>query len=81
LQRWGKVTKESKISKVIREVLRSGTPEEVESRVKELIDKVAPGGGYCVGSGNYVPDWAQFKNYMAMRDVTLKHGVYPIHID
>ena len=47
----------------------------------ELLAKVAPGGGYCVGSGNSVPDWAQFKNYMAMRDTTLKFGGYPIQID
>jgi uroporphyrinogen decarboxylase len=69
------------VGNVSNELLRSGTPAEVESRVKELLEKVAPGGGYCVGSGNSVPDWAQFNNYMAMRDTTLKYGVYPIHID
>jgi uroporphyrinogen decarboxylase len=69
------------VGNVSNELLRSGTPAEVESRVKELLDTVAPGGGYCVGSGNSVPDWAQFNNYMAMRDTTLKYGVYPIKID
>ena len=69
------------VGNVSNELLRSGTPAEVESRVKELLEKVAPGGGYCLGSGNSVPDWAQFKNYMAMRDTTLKYGAYPIHID
>ena len=59
----------------------AGTPAEVEARVKELLEKVAPGGGYRSASGNAVPDWAQFKNYMTMRDITLKYGAYPIHID
>jgi len=69
------------VGNVSNELLRSGTPAEVESRVKELLDKVAPGGGYCLGSGNSVPDWAQFENYMAMRNAALKYGAYPIHID
>ena len=69
------------IGNVSNELLRSGTREEVASRVKELLQKVAPGGGYCLGSGNSVPDWAQFENYMAMRDTALKYGAYPIVID
>ena len=69
------------VGNVSNELLRSGAPAEVASRVKELLTKVAPGGGYCLGSGNSVPDWAQFNNYMAMRDTTLKYGFYPIHTD
>ncbi len=63
---------------VSNEMLRSGTPEDVESYVKELLRKVAPGGGYCLGAGNSVPDWAKFENYMAMRNTVLKYGAYPI---
>jgi len=62
------------------ELLRSGTPSEVEDLVKKLIEKCAPGGGYCVGSGNSVPEWARFENYMAMRGAALKHGFYPFSI-
>lgn len=69
------------VGNVSNELLRSGTTAEVESRVKELLTKCGPGGGYCLGSGNSVPDWAQFSNYMAMRDTTLKFGSYPIQID
>ncbi len=54
--------------------------EEVREYTKHLLREVAPGGGYCVGSGNSVPNWAKFENYMAMRDTTLKHGSYPITI-
>jgi uroporphyrinogen decarboxylase len=63
---------------VSNELLRTGTPTEVEKRVKTLIQTVAPGGGYCLGSGNSVPDWAKFENYMTMREVVLTQGSYPI---
>ena len=71
--------------KLVANVLREAAVQAVQldvsiAQVKELLEKVAPGGGYCVGSGNSVPDWAQFNNYMAMRDTTLKYGAYPIHI-
>jgi hypothetical protein len=33
-----------------------------------------------VGSGNSVPDWADFDNFMAMRDTTLEYGAYPIQL-
>ena len=69
------------VGNVSNELLRIGTPDEVEFRVKELLKTVAPSGGYCLGSGNSVPDWAQFENYMAMRDTALKYGAYPIHIE
>ena len=68
------------VGNVSNELLRSGTAADVEERVKELIGALAPGGGYCVGAGNSVPDWARFENYMAMRDAALKYGVYPISI-
>ena len=65
---------------VSNELLQCGTPAQVEARVKDLLRQVAPGGGYCMGSGNSVPEWAKFENYMAMRDTTRKYGVYPIQI-
>jgi uroporphyrinogen decarboxylase len=68
------------VGNVANELLRSGTASEVEERVKELIRDLAPGGGYCVGAGNSVPDWAKFENFMAMRDAALRYGAYPISI-
>jgi uroporphyrinogen decarboxylase len=62
------------------EMLRSGTVEEVEEYVKNLLRNCGPGGGYCVGSGNSVPDWSKFENFMAMRDTALKYGTYPIRL-
>ncbi len=66
------------VGNVSNEMLRAGTPEEVAEYTKYLLRNCASGGGYCVGSGNSVPDWAKFENYMAMRETALKYGAYPI---
>ncbi|MEW6402666.1 MAG: uroporphyrinogen decarboxylase family protein [Chloroflexota bacterium] len=68
------------VGNVSNELLRSGSPAEIDARVKELMARLAPGGGYCVGSGNSVPAWADFNNYMAMREAAIKYGSYPIKI-
>ncbi len=66
------------VGNVSNEMLRSAAPSDIERYVDELITRVAPGGGYCVGSGNSVPEWANFENYMAMRNTVLKNGKYPL---
>jgi len=68
------------VGNVSNEMLQIGSVEEINFRVKELLRTIAPGGGYCLGSGNSVPDWAKFENYMAMRDTCLEYGAYPIAI-
>jgi uroporphyrinogen decarboxylase len=68
------------IGNVSNELLRSGRPEEVRANVKKLLKEIAPGGGFCIGSGNSVPDWASFENFMAMREAALSHGQYPISL-
>ena len=68
------------VGNVSNELLRSGSPAEVTQRVKHLISQLAPGGGYCVGSGNSVPEWSQFENFMAMREATFRYGRYPIEL-
>ena len=60
------------------ELLRSGSPEQVAARVRELLRTVAPGGGFGLGSGNSVPEWATLANYQSMRQTALEHGKYPI---
>ena len=62
------------------EILMTGTPEEVAALTRQRLRDIAPGGGYCVGSGNSVPNWAKFENYMAMRDTVLRYGQYPIRV-
>ncbi|MCF8105696.1 MAG: hypothetical protein K9K64_09445 [Desulfohalobiaceae bacterium] len=65
---------------VSNELLRSGSPAEVEERVKYLIKNVAPGGGYFVCSGNSVAEWSRMENYMAMRAAAFRYGSYPIRL-
>jgi uroporphyrinogen decarboxylase len=66
------------IGNVSNELLRSGSPQEVAARVRELLRDAAPGGGFALGSGNSVPNWARYENYLTMRETCLKHGSYPI---
>jgi uroporphyrinogen decarboxylase len=56
-----------------------GTPEQVAAETRALIRRAAPGGGYCLSSGNSIPDYIPYANWKAMRDTGLEAGVYPIH--
>ena len=56
--------------------LARGTPQEIEELVRDRIEKLAPGGGYCVGSSNTVPDYVPLENYVAMLNATFKYGWY-----
>jgi len=60
--------------------LTRGTPEETQEEVKEKIRTVAPGGGYCLGSGNSIPKYVKIENFMAMVETTKRYGKYPISI-
>ena len=62
------------------DLLFRGTPEEIREITKATIRDIAPGGGYALGSGNSVPNWARFENYQAMRETALAYGAYPIKI-
>lgn len=65
---------------VSNEMLMKGTPEDIVSRTKELLKTMAPGGGYCLSSGNSVPDWAKIENYKAMLETAKTFGSYPISL-
>ena len=58
--------------------LTRGTPEETAAEVKEKLGLLAPGGGYCLGSSNSVPDYVKAENYRAMVETTKAFGKYPI---
>ena len=60
--------------------LSRGTPQEVEEEVKRLIKEIAPGGGYCLGSSNSIPEYVPLENYKAMLESGLKYGRYPISL-
>jgi len=60
--------------------LTKGTPQEVDEEVRTRIRDLAPGGGYCVSSGNSIPEYVPIDNYAAMLEATFKYGKYPITI-
>ena len=60
--------------------LTRGTPEEVAEEVKQRLKDVAPGGGYCLGSSNTIPDYVPPENYIAMVETTLERGNYPVNL-
>ena len=60
------------------DLLARGTPEQVQEKTLELIREVAPGGGYCLGSGNTVPEYVPVENYRAMVETAWEFGRYPI---
>lgn len=60
--------------------LTRGTPQEVEAEAKERIRTIAPGGGYCLGSANSVPEYVPLANFNAMREAAFKYGRYPIQV-
>ena len=55
-------------------LLSRGTVEEVINNVKFLIENVAPGGGFALGSGNSVASYCLLRNYKAMLDTVHKYG-------
>lgn len=56
------------------DLLSRGKPEEIEQQVKKNIEIAAYNGGYCVGSGNSIPDYVPFKNYLALLNAARKYG-------
>ncbi len=60
--------------------MTGGTPEEVEQEVKLRIRTIAPGGGYCCGTSNSVPEYVPYENYLAMIRAIQQYGKYPINL-
>jgi uroporphyrinogen decarboxylase len=54
------------------DLLARGTKAEVAARTRRILDACAPGGGYCMGSGNSVTNFVKIENYYAMLDETRK---------
>ncbi len=52
------------------------TPEQVRQTVRALIQDVGVNGGYCVGSGNSVPQYVRPENYQAMLNAVREFGRY-----
>lgn len=52
------------------DLLARGTPAQVAERTRSILEACAPGGGYCMGSGNSVTNFVKIDNYYAMLDET-----------
>ncbi|MBI4333851.1 MAG: hypothetical protein HY673_21525 [Chloroflexi bacterium] len=57
-------------------LLVSGSPEEVESYCRKLIDIVGKDGGFIMDGATGIPDEARVENVRAMARVTREYGVY-----
>ena len=58
--------------------LSRGTTDDVVDYIKDRIKKVAPGGGFAIGSSNSISHYVPLKNYKAMLETINKYGDYPI---
>jgi uroporphyrinogen decarboxylase len=56
------------------DLLARGTREEVRSQVKHNIEIAAYNGGYCLGSGNSIPEYVNFDNYVTMLEACREFG-------
>ena len=54
------------------DLLARGTQQEVSERTRRILEVCAPGGGFCMGSGNSVTNFVRIENYYAMLDETRK---------
>lgn len=54
------------------DMLARGSEEEVREQVRSNIAAAWNGTGYCAGSGNSIPEYVKYENYMAMLDEVRK---------
>ena len=66
--RWG--DRISIIGGVDMDLLSRGSEGEVRARTRQILEACAPGGGYCMGSGNTAANYVKLENYYAMIDET-----------
>ncbi len=59
-------------------IMGRGSVDEVRERVRKVLKACAPGGGYCLGSGNSIANYVKVENFLAMLDEGWKRGTYPI---
>ena len=52
------------------DLLSRGTPDQVRTRTRKILEVCAPGGGFCMGSGNSLPNFVNVENYYSMLDET-----------
>jgi len=73
-QRWGNQV--ALVGNLDVDLLARGTAQQVSDATRHLIDHVAPGGGYALGSGNSITSYVPLENYKAMLDTVRRYGAY-----
>ena len=61
-----------------RDLLVSGTEQQVRRSVRETIQKAAPGGGYIITSSNSIHPGCKPENYIAMVRAAHQYGSYDV---
>jgi uroporphyrinogen decarboxylase len=56
------------------DILARGSRSEIRRIVKESIEKAGYNGGYCVGSGNSIPEYVLYENYVALLEASCEFG-------
>ncbi|MDD5687559.1 MAG: uroporphyrinogen decarboxylase family protein [Elusimicrobia bacterium] len=59
------------------DLLTRGTKDQVRELTKNTVKALAPGGGYCAGSSNSIPDYVPIENYKTMIETIYEYGKYP----
>ena len=50
------------------DLLARGGERSIREKTREILDTCHPGGGYCLGSGNWVTDYIPVESYLTMLD-------------
>ena len=56
------------------DILARGSRDEIRRIVKENVEKVGYNGGYCIGSGNSIPEYVLYENYVALLEASCEFG-------
>jgi hypothetical protein len=57
-------------------LLATASTEEIEARVRETCSRLAPGGGYAIGSSSAITDTVPPENFVAMARAVHRYGRY-----
>lgn len=56
------------------DLLARGTKAEIRKNVLQNIEEAGYNGGYCVGSGNSIPDYVKLENYLTMLETVKEYN-------
>ena len=71
-ERWG--DRLSLLGGVDVDLLARGTPDDIIAATRTLIERIGPGGGVAIGSGNSIPKFVPLVNYEAMLAAIREYG-------